>query len=237
MGIYAKVDKFGHDHYLKINEVLHHEVTGYQEILIAMIPHYGKTLVLNDELQSSTKDQSDYHEALIGLPYEPRPHEKCLVIGSGEGVSVDLLLRKKWQHIDAIEIDERAVEIYSQYLSDWNNHVYKRTDEYNLIIGDGLQHLRDTPDNFYSLIVIDTPSDILLAHHEEWIGESLRCLLPNGVLTIQDGDNTMESYSFNMCQEIFESAPFRMGKQDWSFLHTVKNQDTVHHIDPVQSES
>ena len=222
MSLYTKVKKFGHDHFLQIDELLHHEHTPYQEVLIAKIKNYGLTLILDNELQTCDIDYEAYHNGLIGLPYTPQPKERCLIIGTGEGVSIDLLQRKGWKNIDAVELDEKALQLYSKHLSKWNNCVYERTDEYNLIIGDGLEHLKSTPKDYYSWVILDIPSQPLLERVTEWIGECHRVLVPSGVLTTQDGDNQMGSYSYDTAKLIFKQEPRRMGVLDWSFLHTVK---------------
>ena len=222
MSLYTKVNKFGHEHYLKIEELLHHEHTNYQEITVAKIKNYGLTLILDNELQTCDIDYEEYHEGLIGLPYTPQPKERCLLIGAGEGVGIDLLLRRGWTNIDVVELDEKALDVYSQHLSHWNNHVYKRKDEYNLIIGDGLEHLKSSPDNTYSWVILDLPSEPLIERLAEWIGESHRVLVPSGVLTCQDGDKDLPSYSYETAKTIFNQEPRRMGVQDWSFQHVVK---------------
>ena len=222
MNLYAKVNKLGHDHYLQIEELIHQEQTAYQDIIIARIKNYGLTLILDNELQTCENDYEEYHNGLIGLPYTPNPKERCLIIGSGEGVSIDLLQRKGWKNIDAIELDEKALQVYDKYLSSWNNHVYKRTDEYNLIIKDGLEHLKSTPDDYYSWVILDVPSQPLIDRVTEWIGECHRVLLPSGVLTSQDRDKDLPSYSYDTAKLIFKQEPRRMGVNDWSFIHTVK---------------
>jgi len=217
--LYAKVKTLGNDHYLKVNNIYTHQNTPYQEILVADVPNHGKTLILDDELQSSQLTYKKYHEAMI-MPYTPQPNERVLVLGAGEGVLIDLLLRKGWKNIDALELDEHVIPIYDEHLSDWNNHIYKRTDEYNLIIGDGLKHLKSTPNSSYSYILLDYPSKSL--DSSELIYECHRTLLTGGVLTIQDGDNLLDSINFNYVKEHFKNPPQRKAVQDWSFLHVIK---------------
>ena len=93
-----------------------------------------------------------------------------------------------------------------------------------MIFGDGLKHLKDTPDYFYSYIVFDLDSESILANQLEWIAEIHRCLLPNGLLTCQDGPHQSNSYFYKVAKEVFQTEPVRKAVLDWSFLNVAKKQ-------------
>jgi len=222
MALYSKISDHKHFGFLKVNEMICHKLTKYQEIEIFKSDYFGKTLVLDEELQTCEVDYFTYHEALVGSPYTPKPHERMLILGSGEGVSIDVALRKGWKNIDAIELDGEAMEIYREHLSDWNNHIYDRQDEFNLVIDDGYQVLQVTPDNYYSYIIFDLPSIGLKQNQREWLEEIHRCLLPQGLVSCQDGNKYEPSYSGPLLKDIFGTMPDRRTMMDWSFCHCVK---------------
>lgn len=226
MALYSKITNYKTDIYLKVDNVYCHDHTPFQEIEIVDIKGHGKTLILDNELQTCTVDTFVYHEGLIGSPYTPGPEEKVLVLGCGEGCSIDVLLRKGWKHIDAVDIDEKAIGYYRKHLSDWNNYIYDRTDEYNLIIDDGFKIMNATPDNYYSYVIYDLPTLGLKNNLEEWLNEIYRILKPNGLLSAQDGPKIKPSISGPLLREIFETEPERRCLQDWSFIHCAKKDLT-----------
>jgi spermidine synthase len=219
--LYTKLKIQGNETYLKVKELLYHEHSNYQEITVAEFDRIGKALILDDELQSCTLDYNPYHEALI-VPYKPANHERVLVIGAGEGILLDKLLRSSWKHVVAIELDSSITLMADKCLSDWNNHIYKRTDEYNLIIGDGLTHLKATNNKYYSYVIFDLNSSAILQNQHEWLFEIYRCLLPNGMLSAQDGAIQDNSYLYHPSKEIFQTEPILRQVQNWRFLHIIK---------------
>jgi spermidine synthase len=219
--LYAKIISGQNEVHLKVEDILYHQHSPYQEILVADFPKIRKTLILDDELQSCSTDYEAYHNALI-VPYSPQNHERVLVIGAGEGVLVDKLLRASWKHVDAVELDPNIPVMADECLSDWNNHIYKRTDEFNLIIDDGLSVLKRTPDEHYSYIVFDLTSQAILSNQAEWIAHIHRCLLPNGLLTAQDGQINDPSYLTECVKRYFDNEPIYRANAGWRFLHCVK---------------
>lgn len=214
--LYTKLLNGSTEIYVRVNKIFDHKVTQYQEVLIAHLEGHGKTLIMDNELQTCHIDYIPYHEALIHS-YKPFEHEKVLVLGSGEGCSVDLLRRRGWQHIDAIDIDHQAIELIDKHLSDWNHNIYKRQDEFNLIIDDGLEFLKATPDCYYSYIINDLTSEAILQQPDTWIAEIHRCLLPNGLLSWQDGNKYAPSYMDRYVREHFQTEPVLHTMLEWRF--------------------
>jgi len=223
--LYAKLKDRTLTSYVKVNKILDHKVTQYQEVLIAELDGLGKTLILNNELQTCHIDYIPYHEAIVHS-YKPLNWEKVLVLGSGEGCSVDLLIRRGWKHIDAVDIDHQAIELIDKHLSDWNHNIYKRQDEFNLIIDDGLEILKATPDYYYSYIILDLTSEAILENQEEWIAHIHRCLLPNGLLGWQDGNKYSFSYMDKIVREHFQTEPVLHTMLEWRFGQISKKDST-----------
>lgn len=219
--LYSKILSGKNEIYLKVKSIYAHKKTQYQEVLIADIESNGKTLIMDNEVQTSYVDYQAYHEALIH-PYRPQTNEHVLVIGSGEGVSVDLLIRRGWRHIDAVDIDHQAIEMIDKHLSDWNFNIYKRQNEFNLIIGDGLQHLKSKEIGDYSYVVFDLTSQAILLNQDEWIAEIHRVLLPNGLLSWQDGNKYSPSYLDRCIREHFQTEPVYHTVMEWRYGQVAK---------------
>ena len=216
MGLYAKVISDKNEIYLKVRTLIDHKVTPYQEVIIADIFNQGKTLIMDNEVQTSYVDVIPYHEALIH-PYQPLEHERMLILGCGEGCSIDVSLRRGWKHIDAIDIDGQALEMIDTHLSDWNNHVYKRQNEYNLLVDDGLSVLQCTPDQYYSYVVFDLTSQAIQDKKDLWVSEIHRVLMHNGLLTWQDGNQLSPSYLDETVRHYFKTTPTYKTMLGWRY--------------------
>ena len=210
--------------YLPVKNLIAHKRTQFQEVIICDLDLYGKTLIMDDELQSCYIDKEVYHEALIHQFYKPKPKDKMLIIGAGEGVSIDIALRRGWKNIDAVDIDHQAIELINKHLSDWNNHIYKRQDEYNLIFDDALKVLKRTDSEYYDYVIFDLTSKAINENKDEWIAEIHRVLKHNGALSAQDGSKYYQSYLYDTVNSHFENAENTHLKTmlDWRYLHVAK---------------
>jgi len=99
-----------------------------EDVVIADSPTYGRMLFLEGELQSAETDQVIYHEMLVQpimAATAAIPNRKVLVVGGGEGATVQEVLRcENVQHVVWIDIDEGLVNLCRRHL-DWvENDVY-----------------------------------------------------------------------------------------------------------------
>lgn len=224
--LFAKVVSGHSDSYLKVKEIYAYKKTPYQTIFIGDIKGHGKTLVMDDELQSCYVDYGPYHEALVH-PYKPQPNEYMMILGAGEGVSTDIALRRGWKHVTSVDIDGQSIDLIDKHLSDWNNDIYKRTDEFELIIGDALKVLKRTESNSLSYIIFDLTSQAILQNQDEWVSEIHRCLLPNGLLSFQDGNKMTPSYLNNAIRTHFGTVPVYKTMLDWRFGNVAKKDISI----------
>lgn len=71
---------------LKVNKVLHHEKSKYQDVLIFESSDYGTVLVLDNVIQCTERDEFAYQEMITHLAMNSHPDpKKVLVIGGGDG--------------------------------------------------------------------------------------------------------------------------------------------------------
>jgi spermidine synthase len=71
---------------LKVEKVLHHEKSDYQDVLIFKSTDYGTVLVLDNVIQCTERDEFSYQEMIAHLALNSHPNpEKVLVIGGGDG--------------------------------------------------------------------------------------------------------------------------------------------------------
>jgi len=71
---------------LKVKNVLHHEKSKYQDVLIFESTDYGTVLVLDNVIQCTERDEFSYQEMITHLAMNSHPNpKKVLVIGGGDG--------------------------------------------------------------------------------------------------------------------------------------------------------
>lgn len=71
---------------LKVEKVLHHEKSQYQDVLIFKSTDYGTVLVLDNVIQATERDEFSYQEMITNLGMNSHPNPKrVLVIGGGDG--------------------------------------------------------------------------------------------------------------------------------------------------------
>lgn len=71
---------------LKVKNVIHHEKSKYQDVLIFESTDYGTVLVLDNVIQCTERDEFSYQEMITHLAMFSHPNpKKVLVIGGGDG--------------------------------------------------------------------------------------------------------------------------------------------------------
>lgn len=71
---------------LKVEKVLDHHRSKYQDVLVFESTNHGKVLVLDGVIQVTERDEFAYQEQIAHLPLYAHEHPKrVLVIGGGDG--------------------------------------------------------------------------------------------------------------------------------------------------------
>lgn len=103
---------------LKVKNIIHHEKSKYQDVLIFESTDYGTVLVLDNVIQCTERDEFAYQEMITHLAMNSHPDpKKVLVIGGGDGG----VLREVIKH-DSVEsailcdIDEAVIRLSKKYL-------------------------------------------------------------------------------------------------------------------------
>lgn len=103
---------------LKVKNIIHHEKSKYQDVLIFESTDYGTVLVLDNVIQCTERDEFAYQEMITHLAMNSHPNpKKVLVIGGGDGG----VLREVIKH-DSVEsailcdIDEAVIRLSKKYL-------------------------------------------------------------------------------------------------------------------------
>jgi len=103
---------------LKVNQVLHHEKSKYQDVLIFESSDYGTVLVLDNVIQCTERDEFSYQEMITHLAMNSHPNpKKVLVIGGGDGgVLREVVKHETVEEATLVDIDEAVIRLSKKYL-------------------------------------------------------------------------------------------------------------------------
>ena len=106
------------EHVHEVASILYEQENEIQNIKIIQFKNYGKSMVLNDNIQSTEKDEFIYHESLIYPAYcHAAKFEHVLSLGGANGGIVREMMKiPEIEHLDVIDIDPQATAIARKYL-------------------------------------------------------------------------------------------------------------------------
>ncbi len=143
----------------RMSQVLHHEKTPFQDVMVVDTMLLGKMLLLDDVIQTSVGDEFVYHEMIthVGLNTLPNPRN-VLVVGGGDGGAVREVLRNKSVvKVTHCEIDQGVINAAQKYLPEITYDI--NDPRVQLIIGDGIKHVQENK-NTYDMIIIDSTDPV-----------------------------------------------------------------------------
>ena len=86
-------DQFGQ--YFAVDNVLYHEKTDHQDLIIFENAAFGRVMALDGVVQTTERDEFIYHEMMTHVPLLAHGHAKhVLIIGGGDGA----MLREVSRH-------------------------------------------------------------------------------------------------------------------------------------------
>lgn len=183
---------------LEVKQVLHHEKSAFQDILVFELVLFGNVLVLNGIIQCTEKDEFAYQEVIthVAVMSHEAPR-RVLVIGGGDcGVVRELVkhLEKGVESITLVEIDRLVIDLSIKYLP--NMAKFHNHPKVNIVIDDGFKYLSNlgSTANEDKFDVIITDSSDPEGPAEEFFQENYFRLLqlavkPHGVVIMQSSEN------------------------------------------------
>lgn len=103
---------------LQIKEVLYHQKSLFQDVLVFDSVHHGKVLVLDGVIQCTERDEFSYQEMMAHIPLYSHPNpKKVLVIGGGDGgVLREIARHPGVEEIVICELDKDVIDVSKKYL-------------------------------------------------------------------------------------------------------------------------
>ncbi|EJT52134.1 chimeric spermidine synthase/saccharopine dehydrogenase [Trichosporon asahii var. asahii CBS 2479] len=144
---------------LKVNRILHHEKSLFQDVLVFESETYGNVLVLDGAIQVTERDEFSYQEMITHLPMNSHPNpERVLVIGGGDGgVIREALMYDTVKKVTLCDIDEAVIRVSKQFLPGLSKCYDDPRVE--VFIGDGFKFLPEH-ENEYDVIVTDSSDPV-----------------------------------------------------------------------------
>ncbi|KAH0606355.1 uncharacterized protein H6S33_004016 [Morchella sextelata] len=176
---------------LKVNKVLHHEKSQYQDVLIFESSDYGNVLVLDNVIQCTERDEFAYQEMITHLAMNSHPNpKKVLVIGGGDGgVLREVVKHECVEEAILCDIDEAVIRLSKQYLP----HMAEgfKHPKSKVHVGDGFKFLEDYKNEF-DVIITDSsdpegPAESLF--QKPYFELLFGALKEGGVITTQGSEN------------------------------------------------
>ncbi|MCS7244617.1 MAG: polyamine aminopropyltransferase [candidate division WOR-3 bacterium] len=172
--------------YLKVNKILHSERSKYQEILVFENEFFGKVLVLDNLVMTTTKDEFIYHEMLAHVSLRSHPNPKnILIIGGGDGGTLREVLKYPINKVLLVEIDEKVIEVSKKFFSELSSSFNDKRVE--VIIMDAIKWVKNESRKF-DVILIDSTDPIKIAEgliSEEFLFNLKKLVFENSIVCMQ----------------------------------------------------
>jgi len=144
---------------LKVKEVIHHEKSKYQDVLIFESTDYGMVLVLDNVIQATERDEFSYQEMITNLAMMSHPNpKKVLVIGGGDGgVLREVVKHESVEEAVLCDIDEAVIRLSKKYLP--GMAVGYSDPKVKTHVGDGFKFLEENKTEFDVIITDSSDPD------------------------------------------------------------------------------
>lgn len=171
----------------RIKEVVYAEQSPFQHVMILDSYDFGRMLVLDGVVQTTSMDGYIYNEMIAHIPVLSHPHPKnVLIIGGGDcGVAREVCKYESVVHIDMVEIDELVVRVCKEHLTAVSGNLSDPRVQY--IFQDGVQFVKEKQDE-YDIVIVDSsdpigPAQVLF--EVDFYRNIHRALKENGLMVCQ----------------------------------------------------
>lgn len=179
---------------LKVKRNLYSGRSKFQKIKFIETYRFGKTLILDGVIQTTTVDEFIYHEMMTHVPMLSHPNpEDVLIIGGGDGGILREVLKYDIKSVTLVEIDEKVIQFSKKYLKEIEQNSFN-DKRLNLVIDDGAKFIKGKKKTF-DVVIIDSPDPIGPAEvlfSEEFYRDVSDSLKKGGVVSRQSGSTFLQ---------------------------------------------
>jgi spermidine synthase len=171
----------------RIKEVIFENQSPFQHVMILDSYDFGRMLVLDGVVQTTSIDGHIYNEMISHVPLQFHPNpKKVLIIGGGDcGAAREIAKHKHVEEIHMVEIDEMVVDVCKEHLPDVSGNL--SDPRVKFIYTDGVAFIKEH-ENTYDVIIIDSSDPVGPAKELfsfEFYSSVHRALNENGLMVCQ----------------------------------------------------
>lgn len=143
----------------RIKEVIAEKQSDFQHVMIVDTYEFGRMLVLDGVVQTTSLDGHIYNEMITHIPLNVHPNpERVLIIGGGDcGAAREAMKYDKVKQLDMAEIDEWVVHLSKEHLPAVSGNL--SDPRVNFIFTDGIKHI-ETCNDKYDVIIVDSSDPV-----------------------------------------------------------------------------
>lgn len=207
----------------RVRKVFAVEKSPYQEIVFAEIEGFGRSLLIDNYIQLSEKDEYFYHELLVhpAMAMHPNP-ERVLIIGGGDGVALrEVLKHNSVKEAVLVDIDPVVVDFSRKYLEPINRGSFN-DPRVRVVIMDGMEYIKKSRDRSFDVVIMDLTDPYAgeIAKHlysAQAFSEVKRVLREGGVVATQAGSSYFYPAEYNYVLASVR-ANFRYVSEYWYWI-------------------
>ena len=180
---------------LKIKENLYNSSSDSQKIQFLSTYRFGKVLVLDGTIQTTTADEFIYHEMMTHIPLFSHPNpENTLIIGGGDGgILREVLKHRQIKKVTLVEIEKKVIDFSKKYLKQICQNSFQ-SKKLELIIADGAKFV-ENKSSLYDVVIIDSPDPVgpaKVLFKTNFYRNISKILKKNGIMVRQSGSTFLQ---------------------------------------------
>ncbi|MBO8164546.1 MAG: polyamine aminopropyltransferase [Brevibacillus sp.] len=143
----------------RVKEIVVSAQSPYQHVMILDSYDFGRMLVLDGVVQTTSLDGFIYNEMISHVPLTMHPHpQTVLIIGGGDcGAAREAAKYESVQQIDMVEIDEMVVKACKEHLQDVSGNL--SDPRVRFLYQDGVEFVKGA-EEVYDVIIVDSSDPI-----------------------------------------------------------------------------
>ncbi|MCK9221519.1 MAG: polyamine aminopropyltransferase [Limnochordia bacterium] len=144
---------------LRVKETIYREKSPFQQIDVVDTYQFGRVLLLDGIVQTTTVDEFVYHEMIshVALNSHANP-QSVAVVGGGDGGTVrEVLKHESVQQVRLIEIDGAVVEASKRFLPEISCGL--DDPRAKVRIEDGIKHMAQAKEE-YDVVIVDSTDPV-----------------------------------------------------------------------------
>jgi len=229
---------------LKVEQVLFSGRSEFQTVDVVETKGHGKMLLNDGLIMVTERDEFAYHDMISHVPLFVHPDPKnVLIIGGGDGGTAREVIRhKNVEKCVMVEIDAMVVDACKEFIPQTSAALDDPKIE--LIIGDGVQYVKEAQQKF-DIIIVDSTDPIGPAQPlfgPEFYQDVYNCLSDKGIVVSQ-GESSW--YAMDIQKSLLKVLKDQFPKTMlysfsnltypgglWSFTFASKGLDPLTNFDP-----